>query len=65
MASGLAKHFWRTFAMNAGLTLQLGVEGGDAHHEIEAIFKAGARALDDATRIDDRRAGAPSTKGEL
>ena len=65
MASGLARHFWRTVAMNAGLTLHAAVEGDDAHHEIEALFKAAARALDDATRIDDRRSGAPSTKGEL
>jgi len=65
MASGLARHFWRTLAMNAGLTLHASVTGGDAHHEIEALFKAGARALDDATRLDERRSGAPSTKGEL
>ena len=65
MASGLARHFWRTVAMNAGLTLHASVEGDDAHHEIEALFKAAARALDDATRIDERRSGTPSTKGEL
>lgn len=64
--SVLARHFWRTFATNAGLTLHVDVEGGNAHHEIEALYKAGARALDDATRIDERRGGAaPSTKGEL
>ncbi|MFB6354179.1 MAG: imidazoleglycerol-phosphate dehydratase HisB [Halobacteriales archaeon] len=65
MDSGLARHFWRTVAMNAGLTLHASVEGDDAHHEVEALFKAGARALDDATRLDERRAGTPSTKGEL
>ncbi len=65
MTSGLARHFWRTVAMNAGLTLHAEVAGDDAHHEIEALFKAGARALDDATRVDERRSGPPSTKGEL
>jgi imidazoleglycerol-phosphate dehydratase len=65
MDSGLARHFWRSLAMNAGLTLHAEIGGGDAHHEVEALFKAGARALDDATRIDERRTDAPSTKGEL
>lgn len=64
--SVLARHFWRTLATNAALTIHAGVDGGNAHHEIEALYKAGARALDDATRIDDRRAGEPpSTKGDL
>ena len=65
MTSGLASHFWRTLATNAGLTLHASVAGENAHHEIEALFKAGARALDDATRLDERRSGAPSTKGAL
>ena len=65
MDAGLARHFWRTVAMNAGLTLHAAVDGDDAHHEVEALFKAAARALDDATRLDERRSGAPSTKGEL
>lgn len=64
--SVLARHFWRTLATNAGLTVHASIDGENAHHEIEALYKAGARALDDATRIDDRRAGeAPSTKGDL
>ena len=65
MTSYMARHFFRSLATNAGLTLHAGVSGENAHHEIEALFKAFARALDDATRIDDRRADAPSTKGEL
>ncbi|MFB6202137.1 MAG: imidazoleglycerol-phosphate dehydratase HisB [Halorhabdus sp.] len=65
LTSVLAEHFLRSLAMNAGLTLHAGVEGENAHHEIEALFKGLARALDDATRIDDRRADAPSTKGQL
>jgi imidazoleglycerol-phosphate dehydratase len=65
MTSHMAKHFLRSLAMNAGLTLHAGVEGENAHHEIEALFKGLARSLDDATRIDDRRSEAPSTKGDL
>jgi len=65
MTSHMAKHFGRSLAMNAGLTLHCGVEGENAHHEIEALFKGLARALDDATRIDERRGDVASTKGEL
>lgn len=63
--STMARHFLHSLAMNAGLTLHANVEGENAHHEIEALFKATARTLDDATKIDDRRADTPSTKGEL
>jgi len=65
MTSDMAAHFGRSLAMNAGLTLHCGVEGENAHHEIEALFKGLARALDDATRIDERRGDVASTKGEL
>ena len=65
MTSHMAKHFCRSLATNAGLTLHAGVEGENAHHEIEALFKCLARALDDATRVDERRSDTPSTKGEL
>ena len=64
--SVMADHFAMSLAHNAGLTLHAEVERGDnAHHEIEALFKAVARALDDATRLDERRSDTPSTKGEL
>ncbi len=63
--SDMARHFAETLAMNAGLTLHAEVDGENAHHEIEALFKCLARALDDATRVDERRGGTPSTKGEL
>ncbi|NIB98050.1 imidazoleglycerol-phosphate dehydratase HisB [Halobacterium sp. R2-5] len=63
--SVMAAHFFRSLATNAGLTLHCEVEGENAHHEVEALFKGVARALDDATRIDERRSGTPSTKGEL
>jgi imidazoleglycerol-phosphate dehydratase len=65
MTSYMARHFLRSMATNAGLTLQASVDGDNAHHEIEALFKGLARALDDATRIDERRSDAPSTKGDL
>ena len=63
--SDMARHFAESLATNAGLTLHASVEGENAHHEIEALFKALSRALDDATRIDERRSDAPSTKGTL
>jgi len=63
--SAMAPHFFRSLATNAGLTLHTEIEGENAHHEIEALFKCTARALDDATRPDERREGTPSTKGQL
>jgi imidazoleglycerol-phosphate dehydratase len=65
MTSHMARHFLRSLSTNAGLTLHASVEGDNAHHEIEALFKGLACALDDATRIDRRRGDTPSTKGEL
>ena len=61
--SDMARHFWRSVAMNANLTLHTEIEGANAHHEVEALFKACARALDDAARV--RGGGVPSTKGDL
>jgi len=63
----LAKEFFIALAANAGLTLHIvGFSGENAHHIIEAAFKAVGRALDEATAIDPRRGGAiPSTKGVL
>ncbi|NTU71588.1 MAG: imidazoleglycerol-phosphate dehydratase HisB [Coriobacteriia bacterium] len=62
----LAKEFLTAFATNAGLTLHVRTLAGDnAHHIIEAAFKAVARALKDAVAIDPRVSGVPSTKGAL
>ena len=62
----LTEEFFRAFAMNAGITLHLLlVHGRNAHHIIEAVFKALALALDLATRVDPRGSGVPSTKGTL
>lgn len=63
--SDMARHFAESLALNAGLTLHAAVDGENAHHEVEALFKTLARALDDATRIDERRSDTPSTKGTL
>jgi imidazoleglycerol-phosphate dehydratase len=63
--SDMARHVAESLALNAGVTLHAAVDGENAHHEIEALFKALARSLDDATRLDERRSDTPSTKGEL
>jgi imidazoleglycerol-phosphate dehydratase len=62
----LTEEFFRAFAVNAGITLHaILVHGRNAHHIIEAAFKALALALDRATRRDPRVSGVPSTKGTL
>jgi len=62
----LAEEFFRAVATNARLTLHIVVESGtNAHHMIEAAFKAFARALRAATALDPTEAGVPSTKGTL
>ena len=62
----LAEEFFRAVATNAKLTMHLVVEAGtNAHHMIEASFKALARALRTAVAIDPTEAGVPSTKGTL
>jgi len=65
--AALSGEFWRAFATESRITLHLdAIRGENAHHLIEATFKAAARALDRATSIDGRRADAvPSTKGVL
>ena len=65
--AALSAEFWRGFAMEARVTMHLdGLRGDNAHHVVEATFKAAARALDAATAIDPRRADqVPSTKGAL
>ena len=62
----LAEEFFRAVANAAKLTLHLRVEAGtNAHHMIEAAFKAFARALRVAVAIDPTETGVPSTKGTL
>jgi imidazoleglycerol-phosphate dehydratase len=62
----LAAEFFRAVADTAKLTVHVRVEvGTNAHHMVEASFKAFARALRQAVELDDRVAGVPSTKGVL
>ena len=64
--SELTEEFFRAVATNAKLTLHLGTRyGSNAHHMIEACFKAFARTLRDAVENDPRETGVPSTKGTL
>jgi imidazoleglycerol-phosphate dehydratase len=62
----LTEEFFRALANAAKLTLHLQVQAGsNAHHMIEAAFKAFARALREAVSIDPTETGVPSTKGTL
>lgn len=62
----LTEEFFRALANAAKLTLHLRIETGtNAHHMIEAAFKAFARALRQAIAIDPTETGVPSTKGTL
>jgi imidazoleglycerol-phosphate dehydratase len=62
----LTEEFFRALANAAKLTLHLRIEAGtNAHHMIEAAFKAFARALRQAAAIDPSESGVPSTKGTL
>ena len=62
----LAEEFLRALTLHAGLTLHVEmVHGENAHHIIEAIFKALGKALDMATTIDTRIQGPLSSKGSL
>jgi imidazoleglycerol-phosphate dehydratase len=64
--SELTEEFFRAVANNAKLTLHLRVRyGSNAHHMIEAAFKAFARALRQAVSVDPDESGVPSTKGTL
>ncbi|MFM2233959.1 MAG: hypothetical protein RLZZ240_543 [Actinomycetota bacterium] len=62
----LTKHIWESFVNSADITLHIKVlEGRNAHHVVEAQFKAVARALRDAVAFDAKSVGIPSTKGVL
>jgi len=62
----LGKHIWESFVAEARVALHIRViEGRNAHHVLEAQFKAVARALRDAVSLDSRVTGVPSTKGVL
>ena len=62
----LAEEFFRAIASAGRLTLHLDLQAGtNAHHMIEACFKAFARALRVAVAVDPSETGVPSTKGTL
>jgi len=62
----LVEEFFHAVALNAGMNVHVNVPyGNNAHHVSEAIFKAFARALETATRLNPRVKGVPSTKGVL
>ncbi len=70
--TSLTRHVWESFGQSARLTLHVTVlraarPGGhpDAHHVVEAQFKAVARALREAVTVDGGAGGVPSTKGVL
>jgi imidazoleglycerol-phosphate dehydratase len=64
--SNLFKEFFRAFVNKAGMNLHVNVSYGENdHHVIESIFKAFARALDQATKLDVRIKGTHSSKGVL
>jgi imidazoleglycerol-phosphate dehydratase len=63
---GLFEDFFQAFVTHGALNLHVNVQyGRNPHHIMEAIFKALAKALDQATSIDERVSGVLSTKGRL
>lgn len=64
MDTELVEEFFRAVSFNTGMNIHIKVfYGSNNHHIAEAIFKAFARALDEATRLDERIKGVMSTKG--
>lgn len=64
--SSCSRSFSAPSPCRGGLNLHVALlDGRDTHHMAEAVFKGVARALDQATRIDPRVEGVPSTKGQL
>jgi imidazoleglycerol-phosphate dehydratase len=62
----LTKHIWESITASAQICIHVRVlSGRNAHHVVEAQFKAVARALREAVALDDRVVGIPSTKGSL
>ncbi len=62
----LVKEFFYAVSYSAGMNLHIRMlSGNNAHHMIEAMFKAFAKALDQATGMDERITGVLSTKGTL
>lgn len=66
MDTEMVKEFFHAVAYTCGMNLHIKMlEGGNNHHMIEGIYKAFAKALDQATMIDERITDVLSTKGSL
>lgn len=66
LSTDLLFHLFESIAIHGRMNLHAAVlYGRNDHHKAEGLFKALARALDAATRQDERRTGVPSTKGTL
>lgn len=64
--TGLGREFLRALCLNGGINMHVDLLAGeDAHHSLEAIFKAAGRALRAAVAPDGREKGVPSSKGVL
>lgn len=63
---GLAKEFFRAFAVKGGMNLHINVQYGEnEHHVLESVYKSAGRALKQAVSIDIDRSGVRSSKGVL
>lgn len=66
MDASMVKEFFYAISYATGMNLHIKMlHGENTHHIVEAIFKAFAKALDEATRVDDRITDVLSTKGAL
>ena len=66
LSTDLVFHIFETLAVHGRMNLHAQVlYGRNDHHQIEALFKALGRALDMASRLDERRTDIPSTKGMI
>jgi imidazoleglycerol-phosphate dehydratase len=64
--TSLTRHIWESISASGQICLHVRViTGRNAHHIVEAQFKAVARAMRDAVALDPRVVGVPSTKGSL
>lgn len=58
-------HFFKSFTDAAECNLNISAEGGNEHHKVEAVFKAFARAVKGAVKLDHDSMALPTTKGKL
>ncbi len=66
METEMVREFFCALSYSCGMNLHIKVlDGSNCHHIIEAMFKAAAKALDEAVSIDERISGVLSTKGSL